>query len=270
VLVVQRGAPCWCAKLGEMADPRLESTTAHLAAAGCLDAEGEAAEMLGANPDPPTLAGWLSRRATGEPLAWILGSTVFCDRVVRVDPGVYVPRPHGEELVDRAAALLRSGGWAVDLCTGSGALAASLAARRPDAVVVAGDLDRRAARCARSNGVPVVVADLDQGFASGSVDLVLAVVPYVPDDAMAYLPRDVVAFEGEHALRGGGPDGLDLLRRLLRGAARLLRPGGWLLAELGGDQAELLRLDPAASAFESLGTWSDAEGDLRGFAAQRR
>ena len=237
-----------------------------LRAAGCLAPEEEAAELLASGPDPGVLADWVCRREAGEPLAWITGRTTFCGRTVFVDPGVYVPRPHSEELVRRAAALLGSG-RAVDLCTGSGAVAASLAGSAPRAGVLGVDLDARAVACARRNGVAVIQADLGVPLASSAFDVVTAVAPYVPAADLAFLPRDVLRYEPMAALEGGA-DGLEVVRRVVSCAARILRPGGWLLLELGGRQHELLRAVLDDHGFTGVVTWEDEEGDLRGLAAR--
>jgi release factor glutamine methyltransferase len=240
-----------------------------LTAAGCVAARAEAAELLAAAPDDETLDRWLTRREQGEPLAWITGSVVFCGRRVVVAPGVYVPRPQTEALARRAVACLPPGGLAVDLCTGSGAVAAHLAASVPSATVVGVDVDERAASCARRNGVAAVVSDLDAAFRAQPIaDVVTAVAPYVPTGDLAHLPRDVVRYEPRPTL-DGGDDGLDVVRRVVGAAARLVREGGRLLVELGGDQDA--RLAPAlhAAGFDRVEPWSDDEGDLRGLVARR-
>jgi len=244
-----------------------EAIVARLAAAGCVAAGAEAGELVDAAPDAAVLEAWVRRRVAGEPLAWITGRTRFCGRRLWVDPGVYVPRPQTEELARRAAALLPTGGCALDLCTGSGAVAAHLAWARPGASVVGVDVDAAAARCARRNGVAVVVADLDASLAGGRFDVVTAVAPYVPTGQLRFLPADVQRHEPRRALDGGA-DGLGVARRVVRAAARLLRPGGWLLLELGGEQDRALRPTLAASGFDEADTWRDDDGDLRGLAAR--
>lgn len=241
---------------------------ARLAAAGCVAAAEEAAELLAASSDPDTLEGWLARREAGEPLAWITGRTDFAGRPVRVAPGVYVPRPQTEELARRAAARLPGRGLAADLCTGSGAVAAHLRWAVPGAGVVGVDRDPVAVACARANQVPAAVGDLDGPLRPGAWDVVTAVAPYVPTAALAYLPADVVRYEPASAL-DGGPDGLDVVRRVLAAAARLLRPGGWLLVELGGDQDVVLAPDLAAAGYGAVEVWADLDGDRRGLAARR-
>jgi len=123
----------------------LPAVVDRLTAAGCVAAAEEAAELLAAAPDGPTLEAWLRRREQGEPLAWITGTVRFCGRTLHVAPGVYVPRLHTEELARRAASLQTNNGRAVDLCTGAGAVAAHLMSQVPTAEVVGIDLDESAA-----------------------------------------------------------------------------------------------------------------------------
>jgi release factor glutamine methyltransferase len=239
-----------------------------LAAAGCVAAEEEAGELIAAAPDDHTLAGWVRRREQGEPLPWITGRLLFCDHLLRIDPGVYVPRRQSAELARRAAALLASdGGRAADLCTGAGAIARVLMATAPGAAVVGVDIDARAVACARRNGVPAVLGDLAESLRPGVFDVVTAVAPYVPTGELRLLPADVQRYEPRLAL-DGGDDGLDLVRRIVVAAARLLRPSGWLLTELGADQDRALRPALTAAAFGPVMTWSDQDGGLRGLAAQ--
>src|SRR5205823_6609927 len=137
----------------------------------------------------------VARRVNGEPLAWLVGSVRFCDVQVRVQPGVYVPRWQSEPMARRAADLLPDHGTAVDLCTGSGAIARVLQERVPSAVVVATDVDPLAVACARDNGVDARLGHLDEPLSPtllSTVDIMTAVVPYVPTDALPFLPRDVV------------------------------------------------------------------------------
>ncbi|MGZ8624941.1 MAG: N5-glutamine methyltransferase family protein, partial [Actinomycetota bacterium] len=185
---------------------------------------------------------WVARRREGEPLAWITGAVDFCGIRVRVDRGVYVPRAHTEALARRAATLLPAGGTAVDLCTGSGAVAAVMRSARPDATALGTDLDPAAITCARSNGVTALLGDLDEPLSAtleGAVDVLTAVVPYVPTEELHLLPRDVIAFEPRRAL-DGGPRGTALLERVAELSVRWLRPSGRVLLELGGDQARAL------------------------------
>jgi release factor glutamine methyltransferase len=211
----------------------------------------------------------VARRLSGEPLAWVTGRTRFCGLGVRVEPGVYVPRWQSETLAVRAAARLPANGTAVDLCTGSGALALVLQQSRPAARVVATDLDPRAVACARRNGIDALAGDLFDpvpGELAGRVDVLVAVVPYVPSGRLRLLPRDTLRHEDARHY-DGGPDGTDLLVRVVAGASRFLRPGGALLLELGGEQADLLGPVLARHGYAGVEAWTDTDGDLRGLEA---
>jgi release factor glutamine methyltransferase len=228
-------------------------------------AEEEAAELLTAAPDLATLEAMLARRLTGEPLAWITGSIRFCGIEVGVRPGVYVPRWQSETLATTAAGLLPARGTAVDLCTGSGAIALVMQATEPDARVIGTESDPLAAACARDNGVEVVVGDLDDGLPpdlAGRVDVMTGVLPYVPDDALHLLPRDVLAFEPRMAL-DGGPAGLDYLTRAIAHSTRWVTRGGWLLLEVGGGQFEAVTRSFAASGYTGVRVLQDGDGDPR-------
>ncbi len=248
--------------------PAAENVISRLTAAGCVAADEEADELLAAAPDDATLETWVSRREQGEPLAWITGTLEFCGHTLNVDPGVYVPRLQSEELAVRAATLLPvNGGRAADLCTGAGPIAVHLMAQAPMATVVAVDIDIRAVLCARRNGALAIAADLDPPLRSEAFDIVTAVAPYVPTGELGLLSRDVLRYEPRVSL-DGGDDGLDLVRRIVVSAARLLRPHGWLLVELGGAQDRALRPTLVASGFHGADPWYDEDGDLRGLAAQ--
>lgn len=239
-----------------------------LSEAGCIAADEEAALLVGAAPDDETLDAWIRRRERGEPLAWITGTTMFCGHTIHVDPHVYVPRRQSEELARRAAELIpRHAGRAVDLCTGAGAIAVHLASEAPGATVIGTDLDHAAAQCARRNRVDAVVANLGEPFRGGMFNVVTAVAPYVPVRDLPMLPADVRRYEPGRAL-DGGDDGLDVVRGAARTAARLLKPGGWFLTEVGGQQAAALTPTLASLGFERATPWFDDDGDLRGMVAQ--
>lgn len=239
-------------------------------AAGFVAADEEADELLArAAGDAELLGSLVERRLTGEPLAWITGSVTFCGRVLRVDPGVYVPRWQTEALARRAVERLPPAGVAVDLCTGSGAIAATMAVARPGARVVATDLDERAVACAAMNGVEVYRGDLFSPLPPalrGGVDVVVGVVPYVPTTALPLLQRDTLAFESARSY-DGGDDGADILRRALADSTGFLRRGGALLLELGGDQAGALDTDLALAGFADVEVLVDEDGDVRGIEA---
>lgn len=239
-----------------------------LVAAGCVAADEEADELVSTAPDAATLESWLARREEGEPLPWITGTLTFCGRTLHVSPGVYVPRLQSEHLASRAAALLPDGGFAVDLCTGAGAVALHLMDRVPTATVIGVDIDAQAAACARRNGVRAITGDLGGALhGRGLFDVVTAVAPYVPTGQLRLLPSDVQRYEPRVAL-DGGDDGLDLVRRIVAASSRLLHPGGWMLVELGGTQDQALAPGLAAAGFDRPEPWWDEDGDLRGLAAQ--
>jgi release factor glutamine methyltransferase len=140
---------------------------------------------------------------------------------------------------------------------------------RPDATLVPTDSDRAAIACARSNGVDALLGDLDEPLPprlGGRVDVMTAVVPYVPTEELHLLPRDVVACEPRHAL-DGGPGGLTYLERVTGLSVRWLRPGGRLLLELGGDQATYLTRSMSAVGLSSSRVYRDAEGRDRAIEA---
>jgi release factor glutamine methyltransferase len=249
----------------------LRYAEAALREAGCIAAHEEAVELVAAaGGDRRALRELVARRSTGEPLAWLTGWTTFCGERVSVCPGVFVPRPQSEALAYEALARLPRRGLAVDLCTGCGAIAVVLGRARPEARVLATEIDPVAARCARDNGVDVFAGDMAAplpGWVRGRADVVTAVVPYVPSDELRLLARDVVAFEPRRALDGGAA-GVDLLGRAAVVSALLLRPGGSLLLELGGRQADLLAPLLAENGHRDVRLLVDEEGDLRGLACR--
>jgi release factor glutamine methyltransferase len=254
----------------EASSSALSEATSHLAAAGCVAAAEEAAELAAAaKGDAELLGALVERRTTGEPLAWITGATQFCGCSVTVAAGVFVPRWQSERLAERAVELLPSQGRAIDLGTGSGAIAMVLMSRRPGATVVGVESDPIAAQCARRNGVLVVEGDLFDAVPTtwkGTVDVIVGVLPYVPTDEIQYLPRDVPAFEPLAALDGGS-DGLFVTRRAAIESREWLRDGGHLLLEIGGDQPRVLVPVLELAGFGSVRVTVDEDGDPRGVEA---
>jgi release factor glutamine methyltransferase len=249
---------------------KLDDVTTRLADAGFIAAREEAEELLECSRgDDLILASMIERRLRGEPLAWITGFAMFCGSKLRIDRGVYVPRWQSEPLARRAAVRLPAHGTAIDLCTGSGAIAKTLHVARPRARVVASDIDDRAVHCALSNGVEVYGGDLFESLPrdlEGTVDVVVGVVPYVPTRSLALLPRDTLVFESTLSY-DGGEDGVQILRRVVRESGRFLRPGGTLLIELGGDEIELLQDELVGQHFTEVDTLFDDDGDVRGLEA---
>jgi len=247
-----------------------DELTRRLAAAGFVAADEESRELIEASKgDDDLLESLVERRLSGEPLAWITGSTTFCGLKVLVAHGVYVPRWQSEPLVDRAVSRLPERGIAVDLCTGSGAIAMVLRSKRPEARVVASDLDERAVACSLTNGIDAHLGDLfaplPRGL-EGLVDVIVGVVPYVPTRSLELMPRDTLRFESTMSY-DGGVDGTDILRRVIRESPRFLGSGGMLLLELGGDQAQRLEGELASHGFSEVAVLVDDDGDVRGIEA---
>ena len=198
------------------------------------------------------------RRRGREPIAYILGVREFFGRPFRVDARVLVPRPDSETLVE--VALARSRGVsmcmrALDLCTGRGCVAITLARERPTSAVTATDLSPDALDVARDNAqrlgaynVALRAGDLfDAVDPAARFDVITANPPYVASAEIAALMPDVRDFEPRLALDGGG-DGLDLLRRIVAAAPARLLPEGLLAVEVGAGEAPAV-----AQLFEAAG-----------------
>jgi len=206
------------------------------------------------------------RRAEGEPVAYLTGVKEFHGRRFRVDPRVLVPRPETELLLEAALPALPADGAALDLCTGSGALAVTLELERPGARVVATDLSAEALEVAAANAaalgadVEFLRGDLFEALPSPPprFDVVVANPPYVPSGEWDGLPREVRR-EPRLAL-DGGPDGLRLLSRIAAEAPRFLVPGGLLVAEMHESHAEALPRLCREAGFAS----AEARRDLAG------
>ncbi|WP_240659680.1 putative protein N(5)-glutamine methyltransferase [Streptomyces sp. WAC 01529] len=213
-----------------------------LRAAGCVFAEDEAELILSTARTPVEIRAMVERRAAGLPLEHVLGWAEFRGLRIEVDPGVFVPRRRTEFLVAQAAALAGREAVVVDLCCGSGALGAALAAGLDRVELHAADIDPAAVRCARRNvaaaGGEVYEGDLYAPLPRtlrGRVGVLLANVPYVPTGEVGLLPAEARVHEARVALDGGS-DGLDVLRRVTAGAPEWLAPGGHLLFETSEGQ----------------------------------
>lgn len=203
-----------------------------------------------ARPDLDRYGTYIERRLTGEPVAYITGEREFMSLAFYVDRDVLIPRPETEVLVEEALAIkpLRI----VDVGTGSGAIAVSLAYYLPESSVTAIDLSTNALRIAaanaKSNGVGDritflpgdLLAPLDRPEFFGRFDLITANLPYIPSAEVENLPIDVRQFEPSTALDGGA-DGLHYYRELGPVAYRLLKNKGILLLEIGYDQYPCVR-----------------------------
>ncbi|MFF7795510.1 putative protein N(5)-glutamine methyltransferase [Streptomyces sp. NPDC007991] len=220
-----------------------DSVVAALRAAGCVFAEDEAELILTTARTPAEAAAMVERRVAGLPLELVVGWAEFRGLRITVDPGVFVPRRRTEFLVEQALARAPGAGVVVDLCCGSGAVGAALAAGLGRVELHAADVDPAAVRCARRNvaalGGHVHQGDLFEalpGDLRGRVGILAANVPYVPSDEIGLLPPEARAHEPLVAL-DGGTDGLDVLRRVAAEAPRWLAPGGCVLMETSRHQA---------------------------------
>jgi release factor glutamine methyltransferase len=193
----------------------------------------------------PRFNALIARRAAREPIAYLTGLREFYGRTFRVNRHVLVPRPETELVVDEALRFLapRTTPRVVDVGTGSGCLAVTIALECQGAHVVATDSSEAALAIARENATLHGVAErIDWrhadllGDLTGPFDLIVANLPYVPEGDRESLPPEVSRYEPAAALFGG-PDGLDVIRRLLPAAAARLSPGGRVVFEIGAGQA---------------------------------
>lgn len=234
------------------------------------------ARILGEDLPEATRTAYLAlvaRRGARVPLQHLTGTAHFAGLDLAVGPGVFVPRPETEVLVGLALQALEGldRPTAVDLCTGSGAIALAVARARPDARVGAVELAVEAHRYAVANVERTgLTVDLRRGRAqdafgdwAGQADVVTANPPYIPPDAV---PVDVEVREHdpELALYGGGEDGLEVPLEVAARAALLLRPGGVLLMEHADVQGEVL-----PEALVAQGLWREVE-DHRDLAGKPR
>lgn len=204
-----------------------------------------AAELLASDPscDDPALLDAVCRRTRREPLAYILGEAPFYHSLLRVTPDCLIPRADTERLVELAIERLPQGARFLDACTGSGAIAVTVLAERPDTVAVATDISEGALAVARENAerlgvgerLTLLSGDLLTETPEGRFHAILSNPPYIPSSVIPTLSPEV-GHEPALAL-DGGEDGLLFYRRLLS-LADLLLEGGFLLLECGYDQKE--------------------------------
>jgi release factor glutamine methyltransferase len=245
----------------------LDWAEARLNAAGCDTPKGDAqwiaAAAMGvgrsallAHPER-TLSGeehrrieeMIARRAKREPLGYVLGTVVFRGLELEIGPGCLVPRPETEITAERAIVRARGLGrraTVVDVGTGCGPIALSLAAEVPDARVFATEISGAARGwCLRNlarTGLRVTLLPGDlfdplHPALGGAVDIVVSNPPYIAESEIDSLPDEVRRYEPRDALNGG-PDGLDVVMRMLEEVPRWLAVGGWLILEVGAEQAE--------------------------------
>jgi release factor glutamine methyltransferase len=220
-----------------------ERIVRELRSAGCVFAEEEAELLIAEAADPAHLARMLAERVQGTPLEHVLGWAEFAGLRILVDPGVFVPRQRTMLLARQAASLAAPGDVVVDLCCGSGAVGAAVAASVPGIELHAADLEPAAVRCARSNlepfGARVHEGDLYAALPTtirGRVGVLAVNAPYVPTGEIGGMPPEAREHEPMLALDGGA-DGLDVHRRVAADAADWLAAGGSVVIETSRHQA---------------------------------
>ena len=239
-------------------------------ATGCTHAD------LLARPETPVIGpaamqfeDWVTRRAAGEPLAYLVGEAEFRGRVFQVSPEVLIPRPETEVLIELALAKLQGmvAPRVLDLGTGSGIVAISLALECPSATLAAVDMKNGAISVACNNAgrlgasVRFVESDWYSALAGQQFDVIVSNPPYIAAGD-PHLAGDGLPFEPQCALTDGG-DGLDCIRPIVAGAPAHLAPGGWLLFEHGYDQGEASRNLLTAAGFKAAFTQPDLAGTDR-------
>lgn len=263
----------------------IERASGRLAAAGVASPRFDAEELLSyvigvprlrlrfvedvSADDERVFEEFVARRAKREPLQHLTGEAPFRHVLVKVGPGVFVPRPETEIVAGWVIDTARRSGdhpVVVDLCTGSGAIALSIATELPAARVYACELDAGAYAWAERNlagtSVRLALGDAATAFPelNGTVDVIVSNPPYIPMDAYESVEPEVRDHDPALAL-WSGPDGLDAVRMIERSAARLLKPGGWAAVEHADVQAE-----SAPAVFSATGAWTNVRDnpDLSG------
>jgi release factor glutamine methyltransferase len=217
----------------------------------------------------------VARRERGEPVSRIRGEREFYGRSFILSPDVLDPRPDTEVLIDACLARLPRGGRMLDLGVGSGCILLTVLAERPDATGIGADASRSALAVAERNAhahcpgdrvelrwADWTLRDWTLDFAGERFDLVVSNPPYIPSGDIPDLPADVRNYDPLPAL-DGGRDGLDAYRRIIRASAGLLRPGGWLLLEVGVGQAGPVTALAASVGLTDLASLRDLAGVRR-------
>jgi len=210
---------------------------------------------------------FIDARAKGKPVAYILGEKPFRNLNLKVNQDVLIPRPETELVVEKAIGLAGSLGKKliklVDLGTGSGAIALSIAQEVPGAFVFALDVSEKAIRVAKGNAeihglqdkIEFVCGDLFEGLSDNlknDIDVIVSNPPYIPSEKISKLQREIRDFEPLLAL-DGGDDGLDEGRRIVAKSPYFLREGGYLVLEIGEGQAgPITRLLNDSGSFDEI------------------
>jgi release factor glutamine methyltransferase len=207
----------------------------------------------------------VARRAMGQPVAYLVERREFYGRDFHVSPAVLIPRPETEVLVEEALSRLGPGATCVDLGTGSGAIAVTLACERRDARVTATDSSEAALDVARGNAathacdIEFLPGSWYRPLAGRRFDLIVANPPYVAAGD-AHLRDGDLRFEPAQALTDASRDGLDSIRAIIAGASDHLAAGGWLLVEHGYDQGLAVESLLGAAGFRETASIADLAG----------
>jgi release factor glutamine methyltransferase len=210
------------------------------------------------------LTALVARRQGGEPIAYIVGQREFFGLPFRVSPAVLIPRPDTELIVELALERLAPRARLLDMGTGSGAIAVSVAHTRPDALVTGLDVSEEALAVARANAaangaaVRFLRSDWFAALENDEFDLIASNPPYIASGD-AHLAQGDLRFEPSAALTDFA-DGLAALRTIIKGAPAHLVPGGWLLLEHGYDQAAAVRALLADAGYGEVQSWRDLGG----------
>ena len=217
------------------------------------------------------LENWTRRRISGEPFQYIVGSVEFYNIELAIGPGVLIPRPETELLVEHALKLLSgqpSGTAVLDLCTGSGAIPLAMAHERPDLDYTGIDLSPEALRWAEENRANLrpphcrfLQGDLfaPMGKSHSLYRLITANPPYISPEEYRQLPKEIKDFEPRMALEASD-DGLALAKRIAEEARQFLVPDGWLLMEIGDTQGSRMREHLQILGYHSVEILRDLTG----------
>ena len=280
-----RGATRWAEERfrhRDLPSPRLDAEVLLAAALGVdrpallRDAERRLTEN-----EMKDFTGRVERRVTGEPVAYIRGRKEFWSLEFDVDPGVLIPRPDTETLVEACLDVAKDfsspAPRILEIGTGSGAVGVALATELPACRLVATDISAEALRTARANArrngaagrIAFLRCNLLEPFSS-LFDMIVSNPPYLSEREYRNLPEGVRRFEPKEALLAG-PGGTEVQEAIIAGALRQLRHSGWVLLEIGFGQQESIRSAlEGAGGFDAIRFWKDLAGVVRVAGARRR